>query len=64
MFSSYLQLFLFISRIGYSLKRKISQFDFYKDRDSQIRAIEKSFETAKQPVCQMPVFGFLLFFLF
>lgn len=38
------------SRVGYSIKRKISQLDFYKDRDSQIRAIEKSFEAAKKPV--------------
>ncbi len=38
------------SKVGYSIKRKLSQIDFYKDRDSQIKAIKKSFEAAKQPV--------------
>ena len=38
------------SKLGSSIKRKLSQIDFYKDRDSQIKAIEKSFDAAKQPV--------------
>ncbi len=38
------------SKLGSSIKRKLSQIDFYKDRESQIKAIEKSFDAAKQPV--------------
>ena len=39
-----------MNRVGYSIKRKLSQLDFYKDKESQIEAIEKSFEAAKQPI--------------
>ncbi len=37
-------------RVGYTIKRKIKEIDFYKDRESQIEAIEKSFIAAKKPV--------------
>ena len=36
--------------MGYTIKKKINEIDFYKDRDSQIEAIQRSFEAAKQPV--------------
>jgi RNA polymerase II-associated factor 1 len=36
--------------VGYSVKKKLQDFDTYKDRSSQIAAIEKSFEQAKLPV--------------
>ena len=39
-----------LNRVGYSIKRKLSQVDFYTDKQSQIRAIENSFECAKQPI--------------
>lgn len=51
------------SKVGYSIKRKLSQIDFYKDRDSQIKAIEKSFEAAKLPVCLFFCF-FLVIYTF
>ena len=38
-------------RVGFrSLKRNLSQLEFYKDRASQVKAIEKSFDAVKQPV--------------
>jgi RNA polymerase II-associated factor 1 len=38
------------SRVGYQLKKMFKDEDIYKDRDSQIAAIEKTFVDAKLPV--------------
>merc|ERR1719290_305078 len=38
------------SRVGYHLKKMQKDEDVYKDRESQIAAIEKTFEDAKVPV--------------
>ena len=41
----------FYCRVGYSIKKKLQiNEDFYKDRESQIAAIEKSFDAAKKTV--------------
>lgn len=40
------------------MKRKLKEVDFYKDRDSQIVAIEGSFEAVKLPVCLILCFFF------
>ena len=33
------------------MKNKVKDCDIYKDRESQITAIERSFELTKNPVC-------------
>lgn len=38
------------SRVGYHLKKMQKDEDVYKDRESQIAAIEKTFEDAKLPI--------------
>ena len=38
------------SRVGYHLKKMQKDEDVYKDRESQIAAIEKTFEDAKVPI--------------
>lgn len=39
------------TKVGYSTKKKVKgQIDLYKDRDSQIEAIEASFDAAKKPI--------------
>ena len=38
------------SRIGHNLKKMFKEEDLYRDRDSQIKAIEETFRAAKQPV--------------
>jgi hypothetical protein len=37
-------------RVGYSIKKKITDVDFYKDRDAQIEAIDRTFQAAQIPV--------------
>lgn len=37
-------------RIGFSIKKYFKEEDLYKDRESQIKAIESTFEAAKKPV--------------
>ena len=37
-------------RVGYKIKKGIPEDYFYKDRDSQIAAIEKTFEKSKEVV--------------
>ncbi|PIO34983.1 hypothetical protein AB205_0081190 [Aquarana catesbeiana] len=39
-------------RIGVSVKQQFTEEDIYKDRDSQIAAIEKTFEDAQKPITQ------------
>lgn len=41
---------LCLYRVGYNIKKGITEDYFYKDKDSQIAAIEKTFEKAKEPV--------------
>lgn len=41
---------LFLLRIGVSVKQQFTEEEIYKDRDSQISAIEKTFEDAQKPV--------------
>ena len=41
---------LIFFRVGYNIKKAITEDFFYKDRDSQITAIENTFEKAKQSV--------------
>eukprot|EP00731_Ephydatia_muelleri_P028172 Em0019g1045a len=38
------------TKVGYSVKKKLQGLDVYKDRASQITAIETTFEAAKQPI--------------
>jgi len=38
------------SKVGFSIKRKITEVDFYKDRDAQVAAINKTFQLANIPV--------------
>ncbi|XP_074640116.1 RNA polymerase II-associated factor 1 homolog [Tubulanus polymorphus] len=38
------------ARIGYSIKKSLTEDHLYKDRDSQIQAIENTFEEAKKPI--------------
>ncbi|XP_070576848.1 RNA polymerase II-associated factor 1 homolog [Ptychodera flava] len=40
------------TKVGASLRKQFADEDLYKDRDSQIAAIEKTFEMAKQPILQ------------
>jgi len=39
-----------VSRVGYNIKKAITEEFFYKDRESQITAIEKTFAKAKEEV--------------
>ncbi|XP_055957330.1 RNA polymerase II-associated factor 1 homolog [Patella vulgata] len=39
-------------RVGFKIKQKMKEDDMYKDRDSQIEAIEKTFEKAKGEITQ------------
>ncbi|XP_075692416.1 RNA polymerase II-associated factor 1 homolog [Rhinoderma darwinii] len=39
-------------KIGVSVKQQFTEDDIYKDRDSQISAIEKTFEDAQKPITQ------------
>ena len=39
-------------RIGVSVKQQFTEEEIYKDRDSQISAIEKTFEDAQKPVSE------------
>lgn len=39
-----------LSRIGVSVKQQFTEEEIYKDRDSQIAAIEKTFEDAQKAV--------------
>lgn len=41
---------LFSLRIGVSVKQQFTEEEIYKDRDSQIAAIEKTFEDAQKSV--------------
>ena len=45
---------LLLSRIGFSIKKKFKEEDLYKDRESQIQAIEDTFSASKVEVgcCQ------------
>lgn len=48
-----LSLVLFLFRIGVSVKQQFTEEEIYKDRDSQISAIEKTFEDAQKTVSQL-----------
>lgn len=43
----------FVLRIGVSVKQQFTEEDIYKDRDSQISAIEKTFEDAQKSVSEL-----------
>lgn len=47
-----LKAFLVIPRIGVSVKQQFTEEEIYKDRDSQITAIEKTFEDAQKSVIE------------
>ena len=53
-------------RIGVSVKQQFTEEEIYKDRDSQISAIEKTFEDAQKPVSELisvaPIIMFLIIF--
>ena len=51
------------SRIGHNLKKLFKEEDLYRDRDSQIKAIEETFEAAKKPVSTVCVMHANLFSL-
>lgn len=38
------------AKVGFSIKKTFKEDNFYLDHDSQIRAIEKTFEDAKKPI--------------
>ncbi|XP_078675257.1 RNA polymerase II-associated factor 1 homolog [Branchiostoma floridae x Branchiostoma belcheri] len=40
------------TKIGHSIKKQFKEEDIYKDRESQIAAIEKTFEDVKTPITQ------------
>ena len=40
-------------RVGFSIKKYFKEEDLYRDRESQIKAIEDTFEAAKVPVCTL-----------
>lgn len=42
----------FVFRIGVSVKQQFTEEEIYKDRDSQISAIEKTFEDAQKSVSE------------
>ena len=44
---------IFVShcRVGFNIKKYFKEEDLYKDRESQIAAIEKTFENVDKPVC-------------
>lgn len=44
--------FLSTPRIGVSVKQQFTEEEIYKDRDSQITAIEKTFEDAQKSVIE------------
>lgn len=46
-------------RIGVSVKQQFTEEEIYKDRDSQIAAIEKTFEDAQKPVRVWGFWGIL-----
>jgi len=37
-------------RLGYSIKKQLKEDVLYKDRDSQVNAINETFELVKKPV--------------
>ncbi|WAR20309.1 PAF1-like protein [Mya arenaria] len=41
-------------RVGYNIKKAITEDNFYKDRESQIAAIEKTFQKAKEELWKHP----------
>ena len=41
-------------RVGYNVKKKMKEESLYLDRDSQIAAINKTFEAAQKPITQHP----------
>lgn len=47
-----LKAFLLTLRIGVSVKQQFTEEEIYKDRDSQITAIEKTFEDAQKSVIE------------
>lgn len=47
-----LKAFFFLPRIGVSVKQQFTEEEIYKDRDSQITAIEKTFEDAQKSVIE------------
>ncbi|EDO42996.1 predicted protein, partial [Nematostella vectensis] len=42
------------TKVGFSIKKKFKGTDLYKDRDSQLAAIENTFEAAKKPIHHHP----------
>ncbi|KAK2160811.1 hypothetical protein LSH36_127g19017 [Paralvinella palmiformis] len=38
------------AKVGYNIKKYLKGENFYKDRESQVKAIEATFEEAKQPI--------------
>lgn len=51
--SVYLTSACFSFRIGVSVKQQFTEEEIYKDRDSQISAIEKTFEDAQKSVSEL-----------
>lgn len=60
-FILYVSLIWFLSRIGVSVKQQFTEEEIYKDRDSQISAIEKTFEDAQKSVSEH-IFSLLIMF--
>lgn len=50
---------MFVFRIGVSVKQQFTEEEIYKDRDSQIAAIEKTFEDAQKSVRNQLIWLFI-----
>ena len=58
---------MLIVRVGFNINKKVTDEILYKDRDSQIKAINATFEAASKPVRIHPnvfiSFGFIFVFI-
>lgn len=46
------EIYYYINRVGFKIKQIMKDEDIYKDRASQIQAIDKTFEQAKEKVSE------------
>lgn len=46
------EVYYYVNRVGFKIKQIMKDEDIYKDRASQIQAIDKTFEQAKEKVSE------------
>lgn len=46
------EIYYYVNRVGFKIKQIMKDEDIYKDRASQIQAIDKTFEQAKEKVSE------------